>query len=100
MSAETEVIADFDVLFAARTGVTILIPKTNALSSNGRAPGFWRLDDGSNDLAIGDEKHLAILKNVDSDIIDEALRRGFIMFYETVEDEVVRCTSCRLLKTH
>lgn len=100
MSAETEVISDFDVLFAARTGVTILIPKTNALSSNGRIPGFWRLDDGSNDLAIGDEKHLAILKNVEDTVIEEALRRGFIMFYETVDEEVVRCTTCRLMQAH
>lgn len=100
MTAETEVISDFDVLFAARTGVTILIPKTRALNGGDRTPGFWRLGDGSNDLAIGDESHLAILKNLKTEVIEEILQRGFIMFYELVDEEVVRCTTCRLLKTH
>lgn len=95
--AKSEAITKYEVLFAARTGVTIMLQKSNLF--NDTDPGALAFEVGENpcDLVISTRaNHQALIKDLRREIVDEALERGFIMFYELENDEVVRCTPCYL----
>jgi hypothetical protein len=94
-----EIIARYEVLFAVRTGVTILMPKISVLDGGIEQPASFRISpDNPRDLVIDAGGHTAILKNLQKDYLDEAIERGFLMFYETRDDEVIRCTPCSYRK--
>lgn len=88
-----EIVDGYEVLFALRTGVTILMPKMTSLDPQGDAPLVFHRQ--ASDLVIEGAKGAAVLKNMKKDYLEEAVERGFIMLYETKNDEVVRCTNCR-----
>jgi hypothetical protein len=94
-----EIIAKYDVLFALRTGVTILVPEVKAFSGNAESKIFFRISpDNPNDLLIDANGKKVILKDLKKDYLDEALERGFVMFYEMKDEEVIRCTPCNFQK--
>lgn len=93
------IISKYEVLFAVRTGITVLMPKIHALDGGiEQAPTFRISPDNPRDVLIEGVAGSAVLKNLQKDHIDEALERGFIMFYETKDDEVIRCTPCGFRK--
>lgn len=90
-----EIIARYEVLFAVRTGVTVLLPKNPVFDGGIESPPSFTLSPGNpRDLLITGPAGTAILKDLQKDYLDEAIERGFIMFYETKDDEVIRCTPC------
>ena len=92
-----EMIEKYEVLFGARTGVTILIPKTATFDCGVEIPVSFRISpDSPRDILISAAGKTALLKGLKKDYLDEVIERGFIMFYETQDEEVVRCTPCRL----
>lgn len=94
-----EVISRYEVLFAVRTGITILMPKIAALDGGIEQPASFRISpDNPRDIVIESAGNRAVLKNLQKDYLDEAIERGFIMFYETRDDEVIRCTPCNYNK--
>ena len=94
-----DIISRYEVLFAVRTGITVLMPKVTALDGGiEHPPSFHISPDNPRDLVITGASQ-AILKNFQKDHIDEAIDRGFIMFYETKDDEVIRCTPCSFRKS-
>jgi hypothetical protein len=94
-----EIIARYDVVFAARTGVTILIPKTQTFDCGVEVPVQFRISpDNPRDVLITANGKSAVLKDLRKDYLDEAVERGVIMFYELKDDEVVRCTPCSFAK--
>lgn len=97
MSAEpSEIIREYDVMFAVRTGVTILIPETKTLNCGIEVPAHFTISpEDPKDLLISANGKSALLKDLRKDYMDEAVERGVIMFYEMKDEEVVRCTPCR-----
>lgn len=94
-----EVISKYDVMFAARTGVTILIPKIPTFDGGVEVPVLFKVSpDNPRDVLITAANKTAVLKDLRKDYLDEALERGVIMFYEMKDDEVVRCTPCNYEK--
>lgn len=90
-----EIIKKYDVMFAARTGVTILIPKISAFDCAVEERVLFNISpDNPGDVIITAAGKSAILKDLRKDYLDEAVERGVIMFYEMKDDEVVRCTPC------
>ncbi|MDE1151359.1 MAG: hypothetical protein PW788_02385 [Micavibrio sp.] len=90
-----EVIKNYDVVFGVRTGVTILIPKNATFDCGVDAKVQFNLSpDNPADVMITAADKSAVLKDLRKDYIDDAVKRGVIMFYETKDDEVVRCTPC------
>lgn len=99
MAASPEVISKYDVMFAARTGVTILISKIAAFDGGVEVPALFKISpDNPRDVLITAAGKSAILKDLRKDYLDEAVERGVIMFYEMKDDEVVRCTPCNYEK--
>jgi hypothetical protein len=93
------IIARYEVLFAVRTGITILMPRIPVLDGGIEQHASFRISgENPRDLVIDGAGGTAILKNFQKDYLDEAIERGFIMFYETKDDEVVRCTHCSFRK--
>ena len=94
-----EIIAKYEVLFAVRTGITILMPKIAAFDCGVETPVTFEVSpQNPRDLLIDADGHAVVLKDLQKDYLDEALARGFIMFYEMKDDEVIRCTPCGYLK--
>ena len=94
-----EIISRYDVMFAARTGVTILISKTATFDCGVEVPVQFRISpDNPRDVLITANGKTALLKDLRKDYLDEAVERGVIMFYEMKDDEVVRCTPCNYAK--
>lgn len=94
-----EIVEKYEVLFGARTGVTVLLPVVKAFDGTQELSLAFRLSaEGDRDIVVEAPNRPVILKNLKKDFLDEAIERGFIMFYETRDDEVVRCTPCRFLK--
>jgi len=89
----TTQIKNYDVMFALRTGVTILVPKNDAFTVKNEADIVFSIQ--ADDVLINTPSADLILKNLKKDCLSEAQNRGFIMFYELDDDdEVVRCTPC------
>ncbi len=96
MSAQqTEIIASYDVMFALRTGVTIMIPANKTFECGVDVPVRFRVSpDNPCDVLITVAERSVVLKELRKDYLAEAIERGVIMFYEMEDDEVVRCTPC------
>ncbi len=98
MSNQTpEIIASqYEVLFAIRTGVTVLLPKVAAFDNSDQAPpGFSISKDNPRDVLIKAGTRQLMLKSMKKEHLDAAVALGFIMFYETKNDDIVRSTLCR-----
>ena len=90
-----EIIQQYDVVFAVRTGVTILMPKTGIFDGGIEVPARFRVSpDNPRDVLITAAEKSAVLKDLRKDYLDQAIERGVIMFYELKDDEVIRCTPC------
>lgn len=99
MEQNTEIVKNYDVMFAVRTGITVLIPKIPTLDCGTEVPVCFKVSpDNSKDLLITAAGKTAILKGFRQDYLEEAVKRGVIMFYEMKDEEVVRCTPCNYLK--
>lgn len=93
--AQEKSITDYEVMFTMHTGVTVLVEKLKEFDKiNGEGLHFRISPDQS--LKIETPEALIVIKNLNSDYLEEALERGFIMFYELEDDEVVRCTPCQI----
>jgi hypothetical protein len=90
-----EIISEYEVVFATRTGVTILMPRLAVFDGGIEVPARFRVSpDNPRDVLITAAEKSAVLKDLRKDYLDEAIERGIIMFYELKDDEVVRCTPC------
>jgi len=97
-ASQTEIIASYDVMFALRTGVTIMIPASKTFDCGIEVPVHFRVSpDNPRDVLIVAAEKSAVLKDLRKDYLDEAIERGIIMFYEMKDDEIVRCTPCNYL---
>ncbi len=85
-----KIIKDYDALFTARTGLTLLLEKQEIFDD--KEAVFEASGDG--DVLIK-AAGSAIVKGLSKNYIDSSIEKGFIMFYETVDGEVVRNTICR-----
>lgn len=92
-----ETVTQFDVLFAVRTGVTVLLPQNQVFDGGAAVPAYFS-PQKAGDVKISAGKREVILKGLRPDYLEEAVARGTLMFYELKNDEVVRCTPCSLLK--
>ncbi len=86
-----KIIKDYDALFTMRTGLTLLLEKQDIFNDNEEA--IFEVSDNGDVLikALGD----AVVKGLSKAHIDNSINKGFIMFYEMVDGEVVRNTICR-----
>ncbi|HRI77820.1 MAG: hypothetical protein H3C49_05745 [Alphaproteobacteria bacterium] len=90
-----EIISEYEVVFASRTGVTILMRRLAVFDGGIETPArFCVSPDNPRDVLITAAEKSAVLKDLRKDYLDEAIQRGVIMFYELKDDEVVRCTPC------
>ena len=94
----TAQIKDYEVMFTVRTGVTIMVSKVEAFNGHESDDIFFLptepKDNHSLTIMAGD--HNLSLEGLNPDYWAEAVERGFIMFYELENDEVVRCTPCKI----
>mgnify|MGYP007078780233 CR=1 FL=1 len=91
----SEIINEYEVVFALRTGVTILMPRIKVFDGGIEVPARFRVSpDNPRDVLITAADKSAVLKDLRKDYLDEAIERGIIMFYELKDEEVVRCTPC------
>ncbi|MBU6475774.1 MAG: hypothetical protein KGL10_01800 [Alphaproteobacteria bacterium] len=93
---EVETITKYECLFAVRTGLTILLPLMEEF--DGDAISFSISPDNPHDIIVTAKDRKVILKSLKKEHLDASVARGFIMFYETKGDEVVRCTPCNYRK--
>jgi hypothetical protein len=94
---QPEIIDHYDVMFAVRTGVTIMIPKIAAFDDDVAAKAeFEPSATRPGDVLITAAGKSAVLRDLRKDYLEEAVERGVIMFYELKNDEVVRCTPCTM----
>ena len=101
MSNQTpEVIAKYEVLFGVRTGVTVLLPKVEAFDGETEASISFDISrENPQDMIIHTQHKPVMLKNLKKNYLDDAVTRGFIMFYETKDDAIIRSLPCRYQKT-
>jgi hypothetical protein len=98
-SSGTETITKYEALFAVRTGLTIMMPCIAALDGGAKVPASFSVSpDNPRDIIISVGGKKALLKGLQKEHLDASIARGFIMFYETKDDEVVRCTPCNYQK--
>jgi hypothetical protein len=94
-----EVIDEYEVLYAVRTGVTILVQKMATFDGGIEVPAhFTPSSDNPRDIVITAADRSAILRDMRKEHLDAAIERGVIMFYEMREEEVVRCTPCNFAR--
>lgn len=99
-SQTTETIASYDALYAVRTGLTILIPKNKTFDGGVEVPVQFKISpDNPRDIMIMAADRAVVLKELKKEYLDAAIAKGIIMFYEMVEDEVVRCTPCNYARS-
>src|SRR5690242_16992044 len=100
MSKETpETVTKYEVLFALRTGLTVLMPKTASLDPIDKTtPTFDVSPDNDQDIVIKAKRPI-LLKGLKKEHIKSSMDRGFVMIYETEDDEVVRNTIINYLKS-
>lgn len=91
----SETITKYEALFALRTGLTIMLP---CIATFGTAKeisiSFTVSPDNPCDIIIDSGSKAVLLKGLRKEHLDASVSRGFIMFYETKDEEVVRCTPC------
>ena len=94
-----ETIIKYEVFFAIRTGVTILLPRVAAFDCGAEMPISFKISpENPRDIVIQANDKTALLRGLKKEHLDAAISRGFIMFYETKDDEVIRCTPCNYQK--
>ena len=93
----TETITKYEALFAVRTGLTIMLPCL-ALLDEKTPVSFSVSPDNPRDIIIVAGGKKGLLKGLQKEHLEASVSRGFIMFYETKNDEVVRCTPCNYKK--
>ena len=95
----SETIVKYEVLFAVRTGVTVLLPRVSAFDCGTEMPITFKVSpENPQDIIINASNKEVTLKGLQKNHLEAAISRGFIMFYETKGDEVVRCTPCNYQK--
>jgi len=95
----TETINKFEALFAVRTGLTVMLPCLAMLKGNEKAAVTFSVSpDNPRDIIIVAAGKKSLLKGLQKPHLDASVERGFIMFYETEDDEIVRCTPCNYQK--
>jgi hypothetical protein len=94
-----EIITEYEVLFAARTGVTVMVPVVSALDCSAEKPVSFQISpENPHDLIIDADNKPVVLKGMKKNHLDAAVSRGFIMLYEMKDDEIVRSTLCNYQK--
>lgn len=101
MSNQTpEIITKYEVLFAVRTGVTILVPKIAAFDGQDKTPASFKVSpENAQDVIIQAGQRTVLLKGLKKQHLEAAVSKGFIMFYEMADDEIVRNTLCNHQKS-
>ena len=96
-ATQPQVISSYDVLYAVRTGLTILIQKNPTFDCGIEVPVQFKVSaDNPRDVVITAADRAAVLKDLRKDYLEAAVARGTIMFYEMTGDEIIRCTPCSL----
>jgi hypothetical protein len=94
-----ETITKYEVMFAARTGLTVMLPLVAAFDGGAEKPLSFQLSpENPRDIVINANNKPVVLKGLKKDHLDAAVSRGFIMFYEMKNDEIVRSTLCNYQK--
>jgi hypothetical protein len=94
-----EIITKYEVMFAVRTGVTVMVPLVAAFDSATKAPLSFKISpENPADIVIHTDKKPVVLKGLKKNHLEAAVSRGFIMFYETKDDEIIRSTLCNYQK--
>lgn len=91
-----DTITKFEVMFALRTGVTVMVPKVAAFE--GASPHFHPSASDPRDIVIDAGGRQVILKGMKKEHVEAAVSRGFIMFYEMEDEDIVRSTLCNYKK--
>ena len=95
----TETITKYETLFALRTGLTLMLPCVEAFNGCKEASiSFTVSPENPRDIIITANSKKVLLKGLQKEHLDSSVARGFIMFYETKDDEVIRCTHCNYQK--
>ena len=95
-----ETITEYEVLFAVRTGVTVMVPLVAAFNCGAEAPlSFQVSPENPHDIIINANNKPVVLKGLKKQHLDAAISRGFIMFYEMKNDEIIRSTLCNYQKS-
>lgn len=90
-----EVVTKYEVLFALRTGLTIMFPKMKALDNEDKGECiFETIKENNQDILVKISLNSVIIKGLKESHIEASVSQGFIMLYETDGDEVVRNTVC------
>ena len=98
-SQVTETITKYEALFAVRTGLTLMLPCVAAFNDSAKTPiSFTVSTENPRDILIQAGSKTVLLKGLQKQHLDASVARGFIMFYETKDDEVIRCTHCNYQK--
>ncbi len=95
----SDTITKYETLYAVRTGLTIMLPRMPVFDNGAKTPPSFSVSpENPCDIIIkaGDKK--VLLKGLKKEHLEASVSRGFIMFYETEDDEVVRSTVCNYQK--
>ena len=93
---KAEEVSNFDVVYAIRTGVTVLMQKTKTLDCDTATAVVFNVSpDNPQDLLIKAAERYAVIRGMKKEHVKAAIERGSIMFYEMQGDDVVRCTPGR-----
>jgi hypothetical protein len=91
----SNIITKYEVLFALRTGVTIIVPKIAAFNGGTDSTIHFNISpDNAHDIIIQSGSHTLLLKGMKKNHLDAAIEQGFILFYEMEDEDIVRCTRC------
>jgi len=95
-----ETITKYEALFALRTGLTIMLPCVATFGAGKEISlSFTVSPDNPCDIIIDAGSKAVLLKGLRKEHLEASVTRGFIMFYETKDEEVVRCTPCNYRKS-
>jgi len=95
-----EIITKYEVLFAVRTGVTVMLPVVSAFDGGDKTPPSFKVSpENGQDILIETKNRSVLLKGFKKEHLNAAISKGFIMFYETKGDEIVRNTLCHYQKS-
>ncbi|MFH1157454.1 MAG: hypothetical protein V1721_00995 [Pseudomonadota bacterium] len=98
--ATPETIVEYEVLFTERTGITVLVPEVAAFDCGMEMPVSFKISpENPRDILIRAGDKEAMLRGLQKNHLDAAISHGFIMFYETKDNEVIRCTPCNYQKS-
>lgn len=91
MSKPTD-ITDYEVVFGIRTGVTVLLPKNPVFDVKNQESIHFQASDKDAFALITTPRGQIVLRGFKKEHLEESISRGYIMFYEMEDEEVVRCT--------